>query len=245
MGWFEKIFNTPSHHRVHHGRNPKYIDKNHAGVFIIWDKMFGTFQREEERPVYGITTPVASWNPLYANLKHYQDMTGQLLKAKKWSHRAGILFKKPGWQPETDTYLAIPEVNRETTSKYNLKGTSAINLYVLFQYFFILAGTAAFLFTEGDIVWLDKIGLVVLIAAGILTCGGLFERKKWVWKLELIRHLITPAFVFYLFEGQTIQNTLTVLVSTISLASLIWIYSMKRHFKPVEEVKDKAILSAG
>jgi alkylglycerol monooxygenase len=54
--WFEAIFNTPSHHRVHHGVNPKYIDKNHAGMFIIWDKLFGTFQEEKEEPTYGVTT---------------------------------------------------------------------------------------------------------------------------------------------------------------------------------------------
>ena len=62
--WFEAILNTPSHHRVHHARNPKYIDKNHAGTFIIWDKMFGTFKEEEERPTYGITKNLNSWNPL-------------------------------------------------------------------------------------------------------------------------------------------------------------------------------------
>ena len=71
MGWFEYIFNTPSHHRVHHGRNPKYIDKNHAGSLIIWDKIFGTFQKEEEKPTYGITKPINSWNAAYANVSHY------------------------------------------------------------------------------------------------------------------------------------------------------------------------------
>ena len=62
MGWLEHIINTPSHHRVHHGQNPKYIDKNHAGTLIIWDKLFGTFQVEQEEPIYGVTEPVASWN---------------------------------------------------------------------------------------------------------------------------------------------------------------------------------------
>ncbi len=68
--WVEFIFNTPSHHRVHHGRDPKYIDKNHAGSLIIWDRIFGTFQPEEEKPTYGITKPINSWNPICANVSH-------------------------------------------------------------------------------------------------------------------------------------------------------------------------------
>ncbi|MFA0963757.1 sterol desaturase family protein [Roseivirga sp. BDSF3-8] len=237
MGWLEKVFNTPSHHRVHHGRNPKYIDKNHAGVFIIWDKMFGTFQKEEERPVYGITTPVATWNPLYANLKHYHDMSRQLIHAKKWSHKMGILFKKPGWLPETDSYLAIPEVDRNTIQKYDVKGTSAINFYVLFQYVLILAGTATFLFTEGNTSWLNKIAAILLISAGILTCGGLFERKKWVLVLEFFRHPVTTAFVIYLFTGSQAQTIVITMLVTTSLISIIWLFYLKRHFRFLPEYK--------
>ncbi len=64
----EYVLNTPSHHRVHHGVNPKYQDRNYAGVFITWDRLFGTFVAEEEEPVYGLTHPLRSWNPLWANV---------------------------------------------------------------------------------------------------------------------------------------------------------------------------------
>ncbi|HTM99937.1 MAG TPA: sterol desaturase family protein, partial [Pedobacter sp.] len=74
MGFLEHILNTPSHHRVHHGSNPKYIDKNHAGSLIIWDKMFGTFQKEEEEVYFGITTPLASWNPVWANFHYWVEL---------------------------------------------------------------------------------------------------------------------------------------------------------------------------
>ena len=85
MGWFEYIFNTPSHHRVHHGRDPKYIDKNHAGSLIIWDKMFGTFQPEEEKPTYGITKPIDSWNAVFANVSHYVEMGKDLKRIPSWT----------------------------------------------------------------------------------------------------------------------------------------------------------------
>ncbi|RZK98006.1 MAG: sterol desaturase family protein, partial [Pedobacter sp.] len=74
MGVLEHIINTPSHHRVHHGSNPKYIDKNHAGTLIIWDKLFGTFQKEEDVVYYGITKPLASWNPVWANFHYWHDL---------------------------------------------------------------------------------------------------------------------------------------------------------------------------
>ncbi|HIF14458.1 MAG TPA: sterol desaturase family protein, partial [Bacteroidetes bacterium] len=100
MGWFEIIFNTPSHHRVHHGKNPKYIDKNHAGVLIIWDKMFGTFQEEEERPIYGITTPLNSWDPIWANFDHFKNLGKAVLKVKNISDALKILFNKTDILPK-------------------------------------------------------------------------------------------------------------------------------------------------
>jgi sterol desaturase/sphingolipid hydroxylase (fatty acid hydroxylase superfamily) len=83
LGPLEWFLNTPSHHRVHHGINPKYQDRNYAGVFIIWDRLFGTFIPEDEEPVYGITTPLATWNPLWANVHVFVDI------ARQAAHRAG------------------------------------------------------------------------------------------------------------------------------------------------------------
>lgn len=74
LGWLEWIFNTPSHHRVHHGRNPQYIDKNYAGVLIIWDRLFGTFEPENERVLYGITEPISSVNPFIVTFKEWLSM---------------------------------------------------------------------------------------------------------------------------------------------------------------------------
>lgn len=90
LGSLEYIFNTPSHHRVHHGRNPQYIDKNYAGVLIIWDKMFGTYAKEEETVEYGITKPVNSFNPLVVTFSEWREMfseafaSGLTLK-QRWS----------------------------------------------------------------------------------------------------------------------------------------------------------------
>jgi alkylglycerol monooxygenase len=114
--WFEAIFNSPAHHRVHHGVNPKYIDKNHAGMFIIWDKLFGTFQEEEEEPTYGITKPLNSWNPAWANIHYYVEMYQAGKKFNSIKDKLKLVFAKPGWQPAyLGGQLAIPEVNPQTS----------------------------------------------------------------------------------------------------------------------------------
>lgn len=77
---------------MHHGRDPKYLDKNYAGVFIVWDRMFGTFKQEEERPHYGVTKPLNSWNPVYANFAHYIDLAGYVRKARTAADALKILF---------------------------------------------------------------------------------------------------------------------------------------------------------
>lgn len=191
MGWFEVLFNTPSHHRVHHGRNPKYIDRNHAGVFIIWDKMFGTFIEEQERPTYGITTPVKSWNPVWVNFDHYVHMWNQLKLIKGLGNKITYLFKKPGWLPaEMGGYQPAPEVDKNTYEKFVTSSTTKINWFVLFQYALALAGTAFFLFKQNDFSLLEK-GLVASAIIFTITNGGLLlESKPWVLYSEVFRILL-------------------------------------------------------
>jgi sterol desaturase/sphingolipid hydroxylase (fatty acid hydroxylase superfamily) len=99
LGWLEAVMNTPSHHRVHHGVNPRYLDRNYAGVFIVWDRMFGTFEPEREPPVYGITTPLASWNPIWANVHHFAEIARKVWRANRWSDRWHYVFGHPAWRP--------------------------------------------------------------------------------------------------------------------------------------------------
>lgn len=98
--WFEALMNTPSHHRVHHGSNPEYIDKNYAGIFIIWDKMFNTFKAEKAPVNYGITTPIDSINPIKVFFFGFWQLLIQIVNAKRVSHAFGYLFMPPGWKPK-------------------------------------------------------------------------------------------------------------------------------------------------
>jgi alkylglycerol monooxygenase len=201
LGWFEYIFNTPSHHRVHHGRNPKYIDKNHAGSLIIWDRMFGTFQEEEERPTYGITKPINSWNPVFANVSHYVEMSRDLKHIPGWKDKFRYFFKKPGWLPESlGGYRAAPEIDKTTYRKYNTPSSVTLNLYVLFQYTLCLGATSFFLFNAAKFTLGEKASIAALIAIVIVNVGVMFENRSWVkyseWARIVIYPIILSVFVY-------------------------------------------------
>jgi len=95
----EYIFNTASHHRVHHASQPRYLDRNHAGIFIIWDRMFGTFSEEKdfEPPEYGLTTNIDSYNPAYVITHEYAAIWRDVKRADKWSDKLKYIFWAPGW----------------------------------------------------------------------------------------------------------------------------------------------------
>lgn len=100
--WIEAVFNTPSHHRVHHGSNVRYLDRNHGGVLIIWDRLFGTFadERDDEPVVYGLTTNIDSDNPWTVLSHEYRAIWRDLKRANNWGDRLRILFLAPGWSAD-------------------------------------------------------------------------------------------------------------------------------------------------
>ncbi|WP_461538271.1 sterol desaturase family protein [Spongorhabdus nitratireducens] len=102
LGPLEWIFNTPSHHRVHHGSDRKYLDKNFGGILIVWDRLFGTFKKEEEIPSYGLTIPMTSKNPLVVQFSEFPALFKDLRRARNISEFTGYLFRGPGWKPRTD-----------------------------------------------------------------------------------------------------------------------------------------------
>lgn len=188
--WFEFLFNAPAHHRVHHGRNPKYIDKNHAGMFIIWDKLFGTFQEEEEKPTYGITKPLNSWNPFFANIEYYLSMF-KMSKLMKSKDKLKLIFAKPGWQPDyLGGQIAVPEVE-QTIQKYDVKPrTNGINIYVLVQFVFIILGLMAYLYYYDTLPLFHKIFWFAMVMLSILSSSAIIEQKNWARYVEIIRLII-------------------------------------------------------
>jgi len=106
LGVFEQVMNTASAHRVHHGVNPEYIDRNHGSIFIIWDRLFGTFAREDEPVVYGLTKNVRSFNPVRVVTHEYVDMARDVAGSDNWRDRLSYVFKGPGWSYARNRDLA-------------------------------------------------------------------------------------------------------------------------------------------
>ncbi len=192
--WFEAVMNTPSHHRVHHGRDPKYIDRNYAGVFIVWDKLFGTFKEEEERPHYGITKPLNSWNPVYANFAHYMDLYQALRQTRSTGDALRILFNPPGWYPEYLGGVQKPQEVPDDYRKYNVHPYALhINVYILIQFLVALGLNAYFFFSSDNFTPLVKIGFAAWIILTTLMFGLLFEScRRWLAGAEILRLATIP-----------------------------------------------------
>jgi sterol desaturase/sphingolipid hydroxylase (fatty acid hydroxylase superfamily) len=103
LGWFERWFNTPSHHRVHHGTNVEYLDRNHGGVLIVWDRLFGTFEPERAKVVYGLTKNIDTFNPLRVAFHEYAAIWRDVRRAGSWSEALGYVLRPPGWSPDGRT----------------------------------------------------------------------------------------------------------------------------------------------
>ena len=142
MGFLEKIIVTPSHHRVHHAINPEYLDKNYSQILIIWDKLFGTFQEElpDVPPVYGITRPVRTWNPIKINFQHLFLLIQDAWRAKNWKDKIRIWFMPTGWRPE-DVAEKYPVYKIEDVyhfEKYDPQPVKHMSIFIWFQLVMLL-----------------------------------------------------------------------------------------------------------
>ncbi len=106
MGWFEWLFNTPSHHRVHHGANVEYLDRNHGGILIVWDRLFGTFEPESARVEFGLTKNIHTFNPIKIAFHEWVAMFRDLCRSAPLRTKLAWLFAPPGWSPDGSTLTA-------------------------------------------------------------------------------------------------------------------------------------------
>ena len=230
IGWLEFIINTPSHHRVHHGRNPKYIDKNYAGVFIIWDRIFGTFQEEEERPTYGITKSLNSWNPVYANFAHYIDLYKYVKQSRSWRDTKNMLFQHPGWLPDYLGGVQTPSTPDSDFYKYNADVSFLwAKLYIFVQFIALMGITAFFLFTYNDYSNLIKIGFLFWIVWSSVKLGMLFESQSNILLVsEFLRLIFLPVGLWVLNEVGLEIPALIIITSIVfilsSISALYWIF---------------------
>lgn len=233
---FEYVFNTPSHHRVHHGVNPKYIDRNHGGTLIIFDRMFGTFQVEEEEVVYGITKQPKSWNPVWVNFEYWIDLFRDTFSVTSHADKVRMMLKGPGWKPaELGGVAPMQEVSYETFHKYDTDIPGALNYYVLVQFILVLAGATMFLIMSGSTlfsgnVWL-KVAAASVVVLSLVSIGGIFEKKAWVPLLEYVRLAAVVVIMALLTRNSPYFYSIIATVAVLMVASAVWFSGFLQQFK--------------
>ncbi|HSU12491.1 sterol desaturase family protein [Longimicrobium sp.] len=192
--WTERVMNTPSHHRVHHGRNPRYLDRNHAGVLIVWDRLFGTFQAEEEEPVYGITKPLRSWNPLWANVHGFVEIARDAMRARSWRDRWMYVAGPPGWRSAAEGGSAAPpQVAAEVAEAWDPVVPAGLAAYGFAQFAAALAGSFALLLNAASMPGAHVAAAGFYVAISLAGVGGVFESAKWAGPIETARLLVLGA----------------------------------------------------
>lgn len=239
LGPLEWVLNTPSHHRVHHGRDPKYIDKNHAGTFIIWDRLFGTFQVEEEEPTYGIVTPLKSWNPVWGQVHYFVKLVRTSLAAPRWPDKFLLWLKEPAWEPRglERPEGEVPESRRPGYQKFDTRIPAGLAGYTLIHFALSLYLVTVWLKSNGAMYWPQLSGSAALLTFYLLCLGGILELKRWAVAAECIRLALFAAILSHdggAFFGMTPLHGLAFqgIVIWVALASVFWILRYRGAFWP-------------
>jgi alkylglycerol monooxygenase len=197
LGVFEKIFNTPALHRVHHAINPRYLDKNHAATFSFFDRLFGTWEPETEPCVYGTTRPLNSYNPLWAQVEQYIDLVRLAKKAPTALDAVKVFFASPAWRPE----WMGEAPRRDVAVKYDPQATPGTVRYALVNWVLLLTGVFVFLMWGAGLPTMTKALAVGVMLLSLVSLPSLIEGRSWAKPLELARMLTLPGLAVLLIVG--------------------------------------------
>jgi sterol desaturase/sphingolipid hydroxylase (fatty acid hydroxylase superfamily)/uncharacterized membrane protein YhhN len=178
LGWFDRVFCSPSNHRVHHAVNDPYIDKNYGGILILWDRLFGTFQEEHEPCVYGTRGALDSWDPLWANVDVYWALAKDSWNTPRWADKVRIWFKPPGWQSANMARAnPKPAFTLASVRTFNPPLTARQHWFAALQFVLSLAAVSAFLWHADDMPVVDAAIWSAAIAAGLWATGGFLQGR--------------------------------------------------------------------
>lgn len=245
MGFLEQILVTPSHHRVHHAINPEYLDKNHSQIFIFWDKLFGTFQEELDDipPVFGITRPANTWNPIKINFQHLSLLIKDAWRSPKWKDKLTIWFKPTGWRPENfeEKYPVHKIENVYDFEKYGTQNSQRLIYWSVVQVLITLL-FVSFLFDN-----IAKIGLPNIFVYGffifvtIYSYSELMDKSRFSVLWEAIRFGIVICIISYygdwfgLNRVIPISNYIIFTYLILSFCTTVYFvnFEFKNHSKPI------------
>lgn len=222
--WFEAVMVTPSHHRVHHALNKEYIDKNYGGVFILWDKWFGSFAAEQNDIdiVYGVSDQLNSWNPIWANFKVYKNLLLDVWHTHSFKDKLKTLLMPPGWRAQ-DVADKFPRhyATSDTLQKYDISLPGKMKTYVLLQFAILVSLVFVLL------LMVPKLTLLISVSLGLFAifhCWGisaLQEQRPMLNWLEPMR-LLSIAAVLFLLLPQIQESVYWLILVVLVTANILW-----------------------
>ena len=228
LGILEKILVTPSHHRVHHACNEQYLDKNYGDVFIIWDKLFGTFAEEKEEPVYGLTKQLRTYSFLWQHFHFLIELAITVKAQTTFRNKLRVLFGSPN--------LIDPKARTKAERIFSVKQTKlklqqGLNSYVIWQVVLLLAALSVFIYFETQLSNAFKLLFTTFTILSLINCGAIMEQKKWVFNVEFLRLLTIISIVWPYCAG----IPLSTFIIALSLLLLVMFYRtvQSRYLKVV------------
>lgn len=199
LGFIEHWLNTPSQHRVHHGINPKYLDKNYSATFGVIDRIFGSYQEEEEPVVYGISTPLGSYSILWAQVAGYVDVARAARQAPTFGQAVKMVFARPDWKPAwlTKAPLSATGVKYEPSTPPSPR----VAWYALGQFAVLIAAVFSFMMWGASLSGLAQAVCFTLFTFTLMTVSGLLESKRWAWGAEGARMMLAITAAALLLTG--------------------------------------------
>ena len=232
LGPLEAVLMTPSHHRVHHAQNERYIDKNYGGMFIVWDRLFNSYEPEhdDDPVVFGVRKPLASWNPFWANLQVYDYLLFDARKARRWRDKFGIWFRRTGWRPP-DVAAQYPKQRADLAhfEKFDPPVAAGMRHYAVAQ----------FVVAIGLVLWIGELytssgASAVLIPcvalwALLLSLGWLNQGKAFARNAELVRLLVVVPLLLLLAQqaGMPVSSTAWAVAAAYLLGSALWLVRVR------------------
>jgi alkylglycerol monooxygenase len=193
-GPLDWILNLPSHHRVHHAINAEYLDKNYGATLIVWDRVFGTYAEEEAKPVYGITKPLGTFDPFWAQIHYWFEMAAMARAARRPMDKLRVLFASPAWKP--DGYAAADTSDALTRPKYDRPVSRRLAVYVFVQFVLVLGSAFAILLFHHAMAKTALVVASIAVLVSLVAIGALFEGKSWARALEGARLAFGAVAIF-------------------------------------------------
>ncbi|MFZ5470129.1 MAG: sterol desaturase family protein [Myxococcota bacterium] len=225
LGPIEAALNTPSHHRVHHAVNPRYLDKNYGATLIVWDRLFGTFVPEEEAPVYGVSEPLRSFNSLWAQVQHWVTLGRRSLRAPSLREALGVWVKPPAWHPE---WMEEGRSRLLSHDKYDVPLQCGLSWYLASHFAAVVVATFCFLMwgaQQPREVTTMGAGLILLSLAAV---GGLTEKKAWAKSLELGRLALVALAAMTFFWADAVRPAAVVGALLFLGGNLLWLHQVTK-----------------